>query len=71
MRLHGPTPQPDLHRPETPEDYLKPHPVVADEPGEHGAARAGIKDSDKLAELAGVDPEALAQVKDQEWRDRR
>ena len=30
-----------------------------------------IKDADALAELAGVDPETLALVKDQEWSERK
>jgi hypothetical protein len=71
MDVHGPTPPPALHRPPTPGDFATPPPVVAEEPAEQAEMLVTIKDADALAELAGVDPETLALVKDQEWSERK
>ena len=55
--------------PLTPGDYAIPSSVVAEEPPEQAEALARIKVSDRLAEWAGVDPEALEAIKRQEWRE--
>ena len=68
MRVAGPTPEPELHRPDSLADIGKPHPVVADATGEQAEMLVTIKNSDALAELAGMDPETLARVKEQEWK---
>jgi hypothetical protein len=70
LNVHGPAPEPDLHRPETPAEVANPHPVVANEPGEEVEMLVKIKNSDALAKLAGMDPEALARIKEQEWKER-
>ena len=71
MDVHGPTPQPDAHRPLTPGDYATPVPVVADEPGADAEMLVTINRFDALAELAGMDPEALKRIKQQEWHEHR
>ena len=71
MDVHGPTRQPNLHRPLTPGDFAIPPPVVAEESAEQAAALVGIKASDRLAELAEMDPKALAEVERQEWHEHR
>ena len=68
MTIHGPTSEPELHRPESLADIGKPRPVVADATGEQAAALTGMKANDKLAEAAGVDPAVLAMVDYQEWK---
>ena len=70
MNVHATPPPPALHRPLTPGDYATPPPVVADESAEQAAALAGIKSSDRLAELAGMDPKALDETERQEWHGR-
>lgn len=42
--------------------------MVADATGEQAEMLVTIKNSDALAELAGMDPETLARVKEQEWK---
>lgn len=66
MRWKAPTPPPVLHRPPTPGDFATPPPVVAEEPAEQAEMWTTILRGDKLAELAGVDPEALARLKESE-----
>jgi hypothetical protein len=58
--------QPPLHRPESPNDLVVPHPVVADATGEQAEMRITILRGDKLAELAGMDPAALERTITQE-----
>ena len=60
-------PPPVLHRPPTPGDFATPPPVVAEEPAEQAEMLVTIKNSDALAELAGMDPEALKRINQQEW----
>ena len=62
---------PDLHRPMTPGDYATPVPVVADDPGTEAEMLVTINKFDALAELAGMDPEQLARIKEQEWGPRK
>ena len=57
-----------LHRPPALGEVAVPSPAVANASGEQGAALAGIRASDALAELAGVSPEELARIKKQESR---
>jgi hypothetical protein len=66
LNIHGPTPQPDAHQPLTPGGYAIPVPVVADEPGAAAEMLVTIKNSDALAELAGMDPEVLKRIKQQQ-----
>lgn len=67
MEIHGPTPQPSPHRPLSPGDLAVPSPVVAEEPGELGAALVGIEANDNLARKAGVNPAIMLAVEEQEW----
>ena len=62
---------PNLHRPLTPGDFAVPSGTLADEPADQAAALAGIKDRDKLAEAAGIDPKVLAETEEKEWHDSR
>jgi hypothetical protein len=66
MLLHQPSPPPDPHRPLTLGDIPVPLPVVADEPGEQAEMLVTLKNERALAELAGVDPEQLERIKQQE-----
>jgi hypothetical protein len=68
MNVHGLAPEPNLHRPESLADIGKPRPVVADSTGEQAEMLVTIKNTDALAELANVDPEQLARIKDQGGR---
>jgi hypothetical protein len=74
MDVHGPTPLPNLHRPLTMSEIGDPSPVVPDEPtgqvSERVQMEIEIKNSDALAELAGMDPKALAATERQEWHGR-
>jgi hypothetical protein len=42
--------------------------VVAEESAEQAEALSEMEASDRLAELAGMDPEDLGRLKDAEWR---
>ena len=67
MSIHATPPPPALHRPSTPGDFATPPPVVAEESAEQAEALSEMEASDRLAELAGMDPEALKRIKQQEW----
>ena len=56
--------------PSTPADAATPPPVVAEASAEQAAVLDGIRESDALAVLAGVDAGVLAKVKEQEWHER-
>ena len=61
---------PALHRPPTPGELAVPVAAMAEESAEQAEALAGIKASDRLAELAEMDPAELAEVERQEWHGR-
>ena len=67
MNVHATPPPPDPHRPLTPGDKATALPVVAEASSAQAEMLIRIKDSDSLAELAGVNPEQLKRIKEQEW----
>ena len=70
MDYKAPTPPPDLHRDLTPGEYVVPTGAPAGEPDADAAALAGIKADDKLAQAAGIRPDVLQEVENEEWKKR-
>jgi hypothetical protein len=50
---------------------LAPAPEVASEDPLDAEALAGMRESDKLADAAGINPDVLRAVKEQEWHERK